>query len=160
MAIPIPLEFPPRDPRRELNVRLQNAPMEHAEALLAGYEVLQGLHESGVLDMLRGLLDSKDKIIEQAVDATNMPAGIRATRNLMVLANALGEMDPGALEAVTLSWAQALAETRQRAANPPGFWSLLRSFHGKDLRRGLVLVNTLLEKFGCNLCPDKIKTYE
>jgi len=160
MATPIPLELPPRDAKRELHARLQNAPMEHAEALLAGYEVLQGLHESGVLDMLRGLLDSKDKIIEQAVDATNAPAGIRAMRNLMVLANVLGEIDPGALNAVTLSWAQALAETRQRAANPPGFWSLLRSFHGKDLRRGLVLVNTLLEKFGCNLCPDKIKTNE
>ena len=160
MATPIPLELPPRDPRRELHVRLQNAPIEHAEALLAGYEVLQGLHESGALDMLRGVLDSKDKLISQVVDASNVPAGIRAMRNLMVLANALGEIDPVALNAITLSWAQALAETRHKAANPPGFWSLLRSFHGKDLRRGLVLVNTLLEKFGCNLCPEGSKTNE
>lgn len=160
MATPIPLELPPRDPRRELHVRLQNAPIEHAEALLAGYEVLQGLHESGALDLLRGVLDSKDKLIGQAVDASNVPAGIRAMRNLMVLANALGEIDPVALNAVTLSWSQALSETREKAANPPGFWSLLRSFHGKDLRRGLVLVNTLLEKFGCNLCPEGSKTNE
>ena len=160
MANPIPLVLPPRDPRRELHLRLQNAPIEHAEALLAGYEVLQGLHESGALDMLRGLLGSREKIIEQAVETTNTPAGVRALRNLAVLANALGEMDPVALNAMALSWSQALAETREKAANPPGFWSLLRSFRGKDLRRGLVLVNTLLEKFGKHLCSERSKSNE
>lgn len=155
MSTPIPLNLPPRDPRRELEARLQNAPMQHAEALLAGYEVLQGLHESGALDMLRGLLGSKDKIIEEAVGATDTPATVRAMRNLTVLAGALGEIDPVALNAVTRSWSEALAQTREKACDPPGFWSLLRSFRGKDLRRGLVLVNTLLEKFGRNLCPER-----
>ena len=34
----------------ELNARLQQAPAEHAEALLSAYEVLQGLHDHGVLE--------------------------------------------------------------------------------------------------------------
>src|ERR1700747_1617635 len=41
MAQPIPLEVPPRNPRAELHARLLNAPEEHAEAVLAAYEVLQ-----------------------------------------------------------------------------------------------------------------------
>ena len=45
MARPIALEFPPRDPAAELRSKLENAPAEHAEALLAAYEVLQALHE-------------------------------------------------------------------------------------------------------------------
>ena len=56
MAKPILLEIPPRDPRVELRTRLENAPVEHAEALLAAYEVLQGLHDNGVLEILRGAL--------------------------------------------------------------------------------------------------------
>ena len=46
MAQPIPLEIPPRNPRAELRSRLEQAPEEHAEAVLAAYEVLQELHES------------------------------------------------------------------------------------------------------------------
>ena len=62
MAKPIPLERPARDPREELQARLDRAPIEHAEALLAGYEVLQGLYDEGVLELLRGLLGSGGKV--------------------------------------------------------------------------------------------------
>src|SRR6185369_9253391 len=37
MAHPIHLELPARDPRAELLARVQNAPVEHAEALLSAY---------------------------------------------------------------------------------------------------------------------------
>ena len=155
MAKPIVLDLPPRDPRKELEMRLQNAPMQHAEALLSGYELLQVLHESGTLEILRGLLGSKDKIVEQASEKANTPATIRMLRNSTVLLSALGDMDPEALQAMTSSWAQALTETREKACDPPGFWKILRQFRGADLRRGLLLVNTLLEKFGKNLCSKR-----
>jgi uncharacterized protein YjgD (DUF1641 family) len=158
MANPIILDLPPRDPRKELEIRLQNAPMQHAEALLSGYELLQVLHESGVLDILRGALGSKDKLVGLAADKANTPAMIRMVRNSTVLMGALGEMDPGALQAMTTSWSEALAETRQTACDPPGYWKILRHFHSADLRRGLVLVNTLLEKFGKNLCSERSKS--
>ena len=38
MARPISLELPPRDPRVELRKRLDEAPIEHAEALLDSWE--------------------------------------------------------------------------------------------------------------------------
>ena len=50
MAKPILLDAPNRDPKVELRHRLENAPAEHAEALLAAYEVLQGLHDRGLLE--------------------------------------------------------------------------------------------------------------
>ncbi len=47
MAQPIPLEVPPRNPRDELRSRLEQAPEQHPEAVLAAYEVLQELHSAG-----------------------------------------------------------------------------------------------------------------
>ena len=55
MAEPIVLKLVPRDPREALYHRLEKAPLEHVEALLAAYEVLQGLHDRGVLETLRGV---------------------------------------------------------------------------------------------------------
>ncbi|HEX3988603.1 MAG TPA: DUF1641 domain-containing protein, partial [Verrucomicrobiae bacterium] len=69
MSQAIPLELPPRDPRAELQNRLQNAPLEHAEALLSAYEVLQELHDRGVLDQMLGALGSRDKVVEIIVES-------------------------------------------------------------------------------------------
>src|ERR1700680_2676358 len=62
MAQPIPLEIPPRNPRAELRARLEQAPEEHAEAVLAAYVVLQELHNRGVLEVMRGALAASDEI--------------------------------------------------------------------------------------------------
>src|ERR1700719_1136714 len=83
MAQPIPLEIPPRNPRAELRSRLEQAPEEHAEAVLAAYEVLQELHNRGVLEILRGGLAASDEILEKIVDNARTPEAIRAIRNLL-----------------------------------------------------------------------------
>src|SRR5258708_26261345 len=89
MAKPIPLQLPPRDSREELRSRLDNAPLEHAEALLAGYEVLQELHDEGLLELLRGLLGSCGKVLETAAEAPRAPQSVRAIRNLVILGTTL-----------------------------------------------------------------------
>lgn len=154
MAQPIPLELPARDPRIELQTRLQNAPLEHAEALLSAYEVLQGLHERGVLDLLRGALGSSDKVLEIAVDAVKTPEAVRGIRNVIILSKILGTIEPELVEGFARSLPEAIALTKAHDARPPGFWGILKKFRNRNVRRGLVLVNSLLEAFGRNLPPE------
>src|ERR1700722_1401642 len=155
MAKPIPLELLARDPRAELQTRLQNAPAEHAEALLAAYEVLQGLHDRGALELMRGALGSSDKVIEIIVEASKTPESIRGIRNLIILAKILGTIEPELVEGFARSVPEALAETKACDPKPPGFWGILRQFSNRDFRRGLVFVNSLLEAVGRNLPCEK-----
>ena len=69
MARPIPLELPPRDPREELRKRLEQAPIDHAEACSTPTSYCRQLHDHGVFELLRGALGASDKLIETAVDA-------------------------------------------------------------------------------------------
>src|SRR2546430_12846107 len=101
MAQPIPLDIPPRDDSRDLRSRLERAPDTHAEAVLAAYEVLQELHDRGVLELMRGTLGASEAIVEIAVGAANTPESIRALRNLMLLAKALGAIEPALLPDLT-----------------------------------------------------------
>jgi uncharacterized protein YjgD (DUF1641 family) len=151
MAQPIPLDVPVRDPRIELQARLQDAPAQHAEALLAGYEVLRGLHDSGALDLMRGALGSRDKVLGVAVQAAGSPQSIRAIRNLLLLGNMLGEIDPEVLKTLTQTGPQAL-EMMVRQPERPGLWRLIKDFlWNRDFRHGLAAVNTMLEVFGRGL---------
>ena len=151
MAQPIPLHLAPREPREQLNLRLQQAPMEHAEAVLAGYEVLQGLHDHGVLEVVRGALGGSEKILEQVVAVTSGPEAIRATRNLLLLVRALGEIEPALLSDLTGAIPKALVRANVEEAKPPGLTKLISTFWNRDFRRGLAAFNDLLVEFGKNL---------
>jgi uncharacterized protein YjgD (DUF1641 family) len=148
MAKPVPLQLPPRDPREELRSRLERAPLEHADALLATYEVLQGLHDSGLLEVLRGLLGSSDKVLETAVDAARAPESVRTVRNLMVLIKMLGEIDPDLFDGFALALPEAMQHAREQGKEPPGLLAILNKFRSRDLRRGLVAINAMLEAWG------------
>jgi uncharacterized protein YjgD (DUF1641 family) len=151
MSSPIPLELPRTDPRAAAQARLQNAPAAHAEALLAAYEVLQGLHDRGVLDLMRGALGSGDEVLEIAVAAAQSPGSIRGIRNLLLLVNMLGAIDPDVLKAFTQGVPEAF---RKMVLEPerPGLWSLIKDFlWNPDFRHGLAALNTMLEAFGRSL---------
>jgi uncharacterized protein YjgD (DUF1641 family) len=151
VAQPIPSNLPPRDPRIELQAKLQAAPAEHAEALLAAYQVLQGLHDSGVFDLMRGALGSRDKVLDVAVQAAGSPNSIRALRNLLLLTNMLGSIEPEVLQTFT----QAGPEAIRRMVRQPerlGLWTLIKDFlWNPDFRHGLAAMNTMLEVLGKSL---------
>lgn len=151
MAQPIRFQSPPRDHRGTLAARVSAAPAEHAEAVLAAYEVLQGLHDRGVLDLLRGGLGSSDELLDIAVRAADAPESIRAVRNLLLLANALAAIEPELLADVTRAVPVALRQACRDEARPPGLWKLLSTFLNPDFRRGLAAANDLFVALGRNL---------
>jgi uncharacterized protein YjgD (DUF1641 family) len=155
MAQPILLNLPPRDPRAELQSRLQNAPAEHAEALLSALELLQGLHDRGALDLIRGAVGSRDKILEILVETANSPESIRGVRSLILMINMIGEIDPEALATLTRTIPPALKLMAQQP-EPPSLWKLIKDFTwDKDVRRGHFALITVLRTLGKSLTARK-----
>jgi uncharacterized protein YjgD (DUF1641 family) len=132
MASPITFKPAVRDPREALRLRIDQAPGEHAEAVLAAFDVLQLLHDRGVLDIVRGALAAGDEILDVAVEQLNTPQAIRAVRHLLAISG-------------------ALAEVRVDRDAPLGLWALVRRLHSKDSLRGLAAAVDLMEGFGRHL---------
>jgi uncharacterized protein YjgD (DUF1641 family) len=151
MARPIPLELPARNPREELRLRLEQAPIEHAEAVLAGFEVLQGLHDQGVLEVLRGVLGGSDKILAILVNAAKEPEAIRGLRNLIILSKIAGSIDPELLGKFARALPEALdGAVKAQRAEPPSLWETFRILGSRNLRRGVAAANSLLEALARN----------
>lgn len=151
MAKPIPLEFPPRDATAELRSQLEAAPAKHAEALLVAYEVLQALHEQGVLDILRGALGARDQIIDTAVTAANTPETVRAVRNLLIWRRILGAIEPDWFKGIFQAIPEGIARATAERDKPLGLWGLLRRVRSKDSLRAMAAALDFLEAFGRHL---------
>jgi uncharacterized protein YjgD (DUF1641 family) len=151
MAQPISLDRPPRDARQELRKRLEEAPLEHAEALLDSFELLQKLHDSGAFQLLHGALGASDKLVEAAVDAAKSDESVRAMRNAIILGKMLSSINPDILQGVAVAVGETLGCTKKPVIEPPGLLSLLGQFRRKELRRSIALVNRFLETLGNQL---------
>lgn len=150
MARPIGLEVTPRDPREELRKRLEEAPEQHAEALLESYEFLQELHDSGILRLLRGAVSSGAMIMDAAVGAADSEKGIRGLRNAIILAKMLGSINPDLLQGFAVAMTETLG-CQKPVVEPPGLLKLFAEFRQPELRRSMALINKFLEILGTEL---------
>jgi uncharacterized protein YjgD (DUF1641 family) len=151
MGVPIKFESPSRSAREELLERLDQAPATHAEALLAVYDLLQGLHDRGVLEALNGVLSSGNFILDTVVETANAPENVRAIRNLLLLSKLLGDIDPDLLGRVVGAFPEALQQVSSPKTKAPGMLSLLQKFNSEDSRRGMAFAAGLLESLGNKL---------
>ena len=110
-----------REPRDVLRARLERAPAEHAEAMLAAYDVLQQLHDRGVLDVVRSGLAAGDEMLDKVVDSADTPEAIRALRNLLFWRQVLGRIEPewfqGIFEAIPDGLAMATERRDERSGS-------------------------------------------
>jgi uncharacterized protein YjgD (DUF1641 family) len=151
MAQPIRFTVPPADSRALLRERLERAPEEHADAILSAYDLLQALHDRGILDVTRSALAASDELLEKVVEGVNTPSAIRALRNLMFWQGILGSIEPkwfkGLVQAIPEGLAVATAERDQ----PVRLWTLLRRALSRDSLRALAAGMDFLESFGRHL---------
>ncbi len=150
------LDFRPLPPKgtEEVQRKLDAAPLEHAEAVLNAYRLLQTLHDTNALDFVRGLLGAGDEVLTQVVSVVTSPQSTRAIRNLLILTDILGTISPDALHRVANTLTPALAE--QQAAEPPSMFAITKRLFSKDVRRALGTGITVLEGLGRALGPDSV----
>jgi len=139
MANPI-TELPRKvDPRQELERRLAAAPMQHAEAILVAFDLLEEAHAQGLLDMLHGAVGSKNAIFGKAAEYARQPVSTQAVRNLLILGKLMGSINPEELSA-------AVAPAKEK--EPPSLWQIFKKMRSKEGRRGLDIAVTLLTSLG------------
>lgn len=151
MAQPIPFHAPPLDTRDALRVKLEDAPDKHAEALLAAYDLLQALHDRGILDVATSALAASDELLDKIVDTANAPESIRALRNLMFWRQVLGNIEPVWFKGIFQAIPDGLATATAERGEPVKLWKILRRATNKDSLRGLAAAVDFLESFGRHL---------
>ena len=138
--------FEPVDSRGDLIRRVEQAPVEHAEAVLEAYELLQKLHEKGMLQLLTGLLSAGETVVNHVVGIISSEQAVTATRLGLMMVNLLGSIDADKISA-------ALA---QGSKEPPSLLSIGKQATSKEARRAMAVGLGLLTAFGEAL--EKSKT--
>jgi uncharacterized protein YjgD (DUF1641 family) len=144
MAQPIPLTLTPKgaDPAE----RLTGALNKHTDAILSALELLQLLHDRGVLDLLRGLVGAGDQLAGILTAAAGTPECLRGIRNFILLTKFFASVPPDVLN--SLVRAASEGAEREKAQQAPGVLQLLRRAGGENSRHAIAVTLDLLESVG------------
>lgn len=144
-----PIAFVPKstDPQFELQHQVSAAPRQHAEAILAAYDLLDEAHRQGILDALQGAIGARDTIAGTVANYAAQPEGINAIRNLLALAKLFGTLDPEPFSKFSKEAYTAL-ERHDIEQDPPTLWQLFKRLRHPETRRGLSVVMTILNAVG------------
>src|SRR5271170_4229416 len=145
MAQPIPFHVEPRN-GAGVDRHLRDAPNQHTEAVLSALELLQLLHDRGVLELLRGVVGAGDQLVGTLTAAVDTPESLRAIRNFILLTKFFGSIPPDILNSLV----QAATEgaKREKTQRPPGVFELLRRLRSEDSRHAIAVTLDLLESVG------------
>jgi uncharacterized protein YjgD (DUF1641 family) len=148
MAQPIS-SLPPHQNGSGVDRRLRDAPHEHADAILSALELLQLLHDRGVLELLRGVVGAGDQLVNTLTSAADNPESLRAIRNFLLLTKFFASISPDVLNSVVQTVVEG-AE-REKAHRPPSLLHLLRRLHSENSRHAIAVTLDLLESVGKGL---------
>ncbi len=158
MANPVTIFPKLKSIREERMSKLSSAPVEHAEALLDLYELVEVLHDRGTLDLLRGLAGASGDIMGRLAEAGSQPGSIKAARNLIELSKLLSRFDPEELQRTIEDGSEALARAQAANAEPPGMWAIVRRMTSRDARRALAMFAELLNETGRRMARPDLTT--
>lgn len=144
MAQPIPLTLTPKGP--DPAERLEDALHKHTDAIVDALELLQLLHDHGVLELLRGLVGAGDQLVGILTDAAGAPESLRGMRNFILLTKFFASIPPEVLDSLVRT-ATAGAE-REKANRAPGLLQLLRRAGSENSRHAVAVTLDLLESVG------------
>ncbi len=148
MAQPIAFSRRPSEAARQADL-LQDAPIQHAEAILSAYELLELLHSRGILSLLRGLIGSGADVVQIVTEALDQPAFIRAIRNLLLLLKSLGAIPPDAIATIAAAVKDDVKREEQHRA--PGLIQLFRRLRNEDSRHAVSAMLDVFENLGKEL---------
>jgi uncharacterized protein YjgD (DUF1641 family) len=134
-------DFTPSNSRDDLIRKIDRAPVEHAEAVLAAYDLLQRLHDKGLIDLLNGLLSAGDTVVDRVVDVISSQEMITALRIALIFGDLLSSIDADRLHAVISS----------AGKEAPSLFTLGKQSMSKDARRSMATAVGLLNVLGAAL---------
>jgi uncharacterized protein YjgD (DUF1641 family) len=145
MAQPIST-LPPHQNGSGADRHLHESMDQHADAISSSLELLQLLHDRGVLELLRGVVGAGDRLVGTLTAAVDTPESLRAIRNFILLSKFFGSIPPEILNSLVQTATEGAKREKTRKA--PGVFELLRRLRSEDSRHAIAVALDLLESVG------------
>ena len=130
-------KFTPENSREDLARRIREAPADHAEAILAAFDLLEKLHDAGLLSLASGVISAGNKIIDRLADVADSPQAIVAFRAALTFGSILNTLN-----------ADELHKAMQVQKNDASLFRIIKGLTTKESRQVAMIGVNLMNVIG------------
>ncbi|GEN36308.1 DUF1641 domain-containing protein [Aneurinibacillus danicus] len=126
---------------------------KNGEALQETLKLIQLLHESGALEIIGGLIQSREKIMEIGISQLSKPTMTRGVNNVMSAVGMLGELEPETIKKVFEGIVNGMQHSAEevRAGKKTGMFDLMKAYKDPDINRAMTVMLGFLKGMGQKL---------
>lgn len=126
---------------------------DNQKSLSVFLEIIEELHQAGVLDMIKGLLKTRDKVGVLAIQQLNQPDAHRMIKNGMSGVQMLSRINPDHLSTLMNGVTQGLEKSNDVEAKrePLSLWGMLRAMRDPDVNASLKTMLGFMQGMGKEL---------
>jgi len=130
---------------------------QNAEGIQEAIQLLQELHDSGVLGALQAAVEAKEDIAKIVVGQIARPPVTNMINNAMAAAGALTELSPDTTQKLMKGMTKGIqkAEEGLRSGQKVGIFDLMRAISDPDMNRAVGFGLNLLKGLGEGLKEDE-----
>ncbi|WP_077623719.1 DUF1641 domain-containing protein [Sediminibacillus massiliensis] len=116
---------------------------DNREVIEESLSILQELHKSGVLPMIKGLLQTREKVGSIAIEQINQPGMHNIIKNAMSGMALLSAIDPDQLKQFSDGLTHGMQKAAETSSNDKqvGMWGLMKSMRDPNVKTSL---NTMM----------------
>jgi uncharacterized protein YjgD (DUF1641 family) len=158
------IELTEEEKRQKEIEEIENALINHKDAVLEVLQIVQHMQDKGILAIFRGLFGQGEQVLDVLVKKMNHPETTNFVKNILLMAGTLGTIDVKQLEPVILkvnSGISRLADKRdENEKERTGYFDLIRSIKDPDVNRSITMLLTFLKGMGQDTAHNERNTQE
>lgn len=133
---------------------IEQALTEHKTAVLETIELLQRLHDRGILPLLNNLLAEGDQVLAIVMKELNKPQNSRVLENLVQLALMLGALDLDRMKPLVKGVNAGIEEAAVQTEEQTSLFRLWKSLRDPEIQRAMTVLTGFLKGMGSELAED------
>jgi uncharacterized protein YjgD (DUF1641 family) len=132
---------------------------ESRDALLSFLDILQELHNAGLLDIVQGLLKTRHKVGVLAMGQLNQPEMHRIIKNGINTIQFLGELNPDQLNTMLNGVNKGLEKSTMntKKGEQVSLWGLAKSIRDPNVKMSISTMMSFLEGMGKGIKKDQVQ---
>ncbi len=140
-----------QEERAEALSKILDMTADNYDGIMTLLEIIEELQETGVLDMLKGFLRTRDKVGALAVEQLNQPMMHRVIKNGTNAFQFLGGIDPAQLQTIMNGISQGMDNSAVRMTSDDqtiGLWGMMKKMRDPDVSASMKTILGFMEGMG------------
>lgn len=159
-----PIKSIERDPQYLAKERTENIESivnqiaENREVIQDSLTILKELHESGLLDIVKGLLSTREKVGALAMEQINQPGMLNILRNVISGVEFLSSIDSKQLNHMLAGISNGLEHVSDTKTGSASLWGTIKATKDPNVLMALQTIVQFLEGMGKSVSDQRFET--